>query len=145
MDVGNLPLALVRSGRIELWLEMKLPDPDGRRTILQQYLGKTAGLFDSEDPEAVVAAAEGFTGADLKRVVQDAKGLLAFDRAMSTEPLNSSAYLLRAVEGVALNKTRYAEAEAGARTRVKPSPNLGDLFFSMGGGSVGQGIAFNPE
>ncbi len=26
MDVGNLPPALVRSGRVELWLEMRLPD-----------------------------------------------------------------------------------------------------------------------
>lgn len=145
MDVGHLPLALVRSGRIELWLEMKLPDADARRTILHQYLGKTANLFDSEDPEAVVAATEGFTGADLKRVVEDAKGLLAFDRATRAEPLNGSSYLLRAVEAVALNKKRYAEAEAGARTRLKPSPNIGDLFFSMGAATMGQGITFNSE
>jgi transitional endoplasmic reticulum ATPase len=30
MDVGNLPPALVRSGRIELWLEMRLPDEAAR-------------------------------------------------------------------------------------------------------------------
>ena len=29
MDVGRLPPALVRSGRVELWLEMKLPDRAG--------------------------------------------------------------------------------------------------------------------
>ena len=30
MDVGNLPPALVRSGRVELWLEMSLPDESAR-------------------------------------------------------------------------------------------------------------------
>src|SRR5205085_7851375 len=36
MDVGNLPPALVRSGRVELWLEMRLPDEAARRAILEQ-------------------------------------------------------------------------------------------------------------
>lgn len=145
MHVGHLPLALVRSGRIELWLEMTLPDAGARRTILKQYLDKTAGLFASEDQDAVIAATEAFTGADLKRVVEDAKGLLAFDRATGTEPLDGSAYLLRAVEGVALNKKRYAEAEAGARATIKPAANLGDLLFSMGGSTMGGGITFGSD
>jgi hypothetical protein len=34
MDVGNLPPALVRSGRIELWLETRYPDLAARRAIL---------------------------------------------------------------------------------------------------------------
>jgi len=34
MDVGNLPPALVRSGRIELWLETRLPDQSARAAIL---------------------------------------------------------------------------------------------------------------
>jgi SpoVK/Ycf46/Vps4 family AAA+-type ATPase len=38
MDVSNLPPALVRSGRIELWLEMRLPDDAARRAILRQHL-----------------------------------------------------------------------------------------------------------
>ena len=35
MDVGNLPPALIRSGRVELWLEMSLPDESARRAIIQ--------------------------------------------------------------------------------------------------------------
>ena len=31
MDVSHLPPALIRSGRVELWLEMKLPDAGARR------------------------------------------------------------------------------------------------------------------
>ena len=36
MDLGNIPPALVRSGRIELWLEMRLPDAVSRRRLIQQ-------------------------------------------------------------------------------------------------------------
>src|SRR5947208_2134190 len=81
MDVGNLPLALVRSGRVELWLEMKLPDTAARREILARYAAKSGNLFSADDCASVVAATEGFTGADLKRVVEDAKSLFAYDRA----------------------------------------------------------------
>ena len=34
MDVGNRPPALVRSGRIELWLETRLPSTEARAAIL---------------------------------------------------------------------------------------------------------------
>ena len=36
MEVGHLPPALLRSGRIELWLEMALPDPSARAEILSR-------------------------------------------------------------------------------------------------------------
>jgi ATP-dependent 26S proteasome regulatory subunit len=35
MEVGHLPPALLRSGRIELWLEMRLPDAAARQAILE--------------------------------------------------------------------------------------------------------------
>src|SRR5205814_4732649 len=38
MDVGNLPPALLRSGRIELWLEMQLPNEAARAAILGLHL-----------------------------------------------------------------------------------------------------------
>jgi predicted AAA+ superfamily ATPase len=142
MDVGHLPLALVRSGRVELWLEMKLPDAKARRTILEQHLEKAGGLFANCSHDAVVAAAEGFTGADIKRVVEDAKGLFAFDRGTGAQLLDADAYLLRAVEGVALNKKRYVEAEAGARAKLKPVPNL-DLFSLAP--MMARAISFNSE
>ena len=34
MDVGHLPPALIRSGRIELWLEMRLPDEAARSAAI---------------------------------------------------------------------------------------------------------------
>lgn len=38
MNLSNLPPALIRSGRIELWLEMRLPDAVARRAILLERL-----------------------------------------------------------------------------------------------------------
>ncbi len=144
MDMGNLPLALVRSGRVELWLEMKLPDANARHIILEQHLEKTAGVFTNGDHDTVITAAEGFTGADLKHVVEDAKGLLAFDRSEGAQELDANTYLLRAVEAVALNKKRYAEAEAGARAKIQPAPDIAGLF-SLGGHMVAGSVAFNPD
>jgi predicted AAA+ superfamily ATPase len=40
MDVNSLPPAMVRSGRIELWLETKLPDEAARASILRDKLAK---------------------------------------------------------------------------------------------------------
>src|SRR5207253_471199 len=47
MDVGALPPALVRSGRVELWLQMNLPDEAARAAILRRHL---AGLPASIGP-----------------------------------------------------------------------------------------------
>jgi transitional endoplasmic reticulum ATPase len=110
---------------VELWLEMKLPDAAARRTILDQQLSKQRDIFPDLDYAAVLAATEGFTGADLKRVVLDAKSLYAFDRAGGQEQRDPEAYLLQAIEAVALNKQRYAEAEAGARARMAGAPHMG--------------------
>ncbi|HEY3456744.1 MAG TPA: ATP-binding protein [Bryobacteraceae bacterium] len=124
MEVGNLPLALVRSGRVELWLEMKLPSAGARRIILKQQIAKTGLPFSVEDLGAVLTATEGFTGADLKRVVEDAKSLFAYESAGMTLIENPDRYLLQAIEGVALNKKRYAEAEAAGRARLAAVPKL---------------------
>ncbi|HEY6988280.1 MAG TPA: ATP-binding protein, partial [Bryobacteraceae bacterium] len=124
MEVGNLPLALVRSGRVELWLEMKLPNVEARRAILNQQIAKSGLPFSGEDLSAVLAATEGFTGADLKRVVEDAKSLFAYESAGLKQIENVDGHLLQAIEGVALNKKRYAEAEAVGRARLAAVPKL---------------------
>src|SRR5205823_3439397 len=38
MEVGHVPPALLRSGRVELWLEMRLPDEAARTAILSKHL-----------------------------------------------------------------------------------------------------------
>ncbi len=127
MDVGHLPPALVRSGRVELWLEMKLPDAAARAQILSDHLKNVPKeLSDVKVPE-LMGATEGFTGADLKRMVEDAKAIYAYDKATGAAMGRTTEYFVRASEAVKQNKQHYAAAEAQALMRPK-SPLAG--FFS---------------
>jgi transitional endoplasmic reticulum ATPase len=130
MNVASLPPALIRSGRVELWLEMKLPDADARAQILQRHFAELPEELHHVDTNAVIAATEGFTGADLKRMVEDGKAIYAYDKAkqVKLEPLTQ--YFLKAVQGVHENKRRFAEAEAQAMMRPK-LPMAGFSSFVM--------------
>jgi ATP-dependent 26S proteasome regulatory subunit len=127
MDVGNLPPAMIRSGRIELWLEMRLPDEEARAAILSMHLSQLPASLARVEPQQIVSATEGFTGADLKRLVEDGKTLYAYDRAKG-RPLRAPAeYFLAAVETVRANKERYAVAEAHARRQRPIRPPWFDM------------------
>lgn len=128
MNLSHLPSALVRSGRVELWLEMKLPDEAAREKILQIHLKGLPPELSACDSTRVIAATEGFTGADMKRLVEDAKGLFAFDRFEKAEKKDSTHYLLEAATGVRENKQRFEQANAMAQ--AKPRPAAGDYYYS---------------
>jgi transitional endoplasmic reticulum ATPase len=132
MHVGNLPPALVRSGRIELWLELRLPDATARAAILERLLASLPKAAGEVDISRLAAASDGFTGADLKRVVEDGKALLGYDRSQGRLLRPISEYFLSAVAGVRDSKEKYAAAEAEASaTRpdrpawFTPSPGVG--------------------
>jgi ATP-dependent 26S proteasome regulatory subunit len=114
MDVGNLPPALVRSGRIELWLEMTLPDPAARLGILSDLVRQLPRALHDLELDEVVEATDGFTGADLRRTIEDGKILYAFDRAHAAQLAPLTDYFLRAAAETQANKERYAAAEARA-------------------------------
>ena len=121
MDVGALPPALVRSGRIELWLEMRLPDEISRTELLRRHLAGLPRSLGAVDEERLARETEGFTGADLKRLVEDGKALLAYDKVHG-EPLRpTTEYFVEAVQTVRANKQCYAAAESRSRARL---PNL---------------------
>jgi transitional endoplasmic reticulum ATPase len=123
MDVGHLPPALIRSGRIELWLEMRMPDEASRAAILEQMLAKQADAFEAIEVPRVVEATAGFTGADLKRMLEDGKNLFAYDRVRGVPSRPITEYFLQAVETVRENKARYADAEARARQKRPTRPS----------------------
>jgi len=128
MNIANLPPALIRSGRIELWLEMKLPDAEARTQILTRHVTELPPELRTVDLGTLIPATEGFTGADLKRLVEDGKAIYAYDKAKQLN-LNAPAdYFLKAVESVQENKQRYADAEAQAM--LKPKSPLA-AFSSM--------------
>jgi transitional endoplasmic reticulum ATPase len=124
MNVAHLPPALVRSGRVELWLEMKLPDEPARKEILSQQISKLPEELQLSELDALLAATEGFTGADLKRTIEDAKAIYAYDKSIDAKKRALGDYFLQAVVAVRQNKQRYAEAEAHSATRPK-SPLAG--------------------
>jgi transitional endoplasmic reticulum ATPase len=124
MDVAHLPPALVRSGRVELWLEMKLPDSQARTQILSILLANLPEELRGADTLRIVAATERFTGADLKAMVEDGKAIFAYDRATNVEIQPTTEYFLRAVTTVQENKQHYATAEAQALMQPK-SPMAG--------------------
>jgi ATP-dependent 26S proteasome regulatory subunit len=128
MDVGGLPPALVRSGRIELWLETRLPDHSARAAILRDRCAQLPAVMGTVDVEQLAAATEELSGADLKRVMEDGKLLYAFDRARQPDALRPAIeYFLEALETVRSNKVRYAQAEAIARARNPSRPSFFDL------------------
>jgi ATP-dependent 26S proteasome regulatory subunit len=112
MDVAGLPPALVRSGRIELWLETRLPDLPARAEIVQDHAAQLPAGIGSLDVAAVAEATDGMTGADLKALMEDGKMLYAFDRAKGRPSRPATEYFLAAIETIRANKQRYAEAEA---------------------------------
>jgi ATP-dependent 26S proteasome regulatory subunit len=141
MDVGNLPPALVRSGRIELWLETRLPDEPAREAILADRCRTLPASIGSVDVAHLAAASEGLSGADLKRVVDDGKLLFAYERERKTSVLAATQYFLRAIETVRRNKEQYAAAESRARTRHPVRPPYFD-DFSGGVAAMGGAVEF---
>lgn len=111
MNVSSLPPALVRSGRIELWLEMRLPNEFARTEILQSHLNQMSLALRDADIPQLVAATESFTGADLKRLIEEGKTLYAYDLVQGNALKSATEYFLEGAKIVVKNKQRYAEAE----------------------------------
>ena len=132
MDVGNLPPALVRSGRIELWLETRLPDALARAQILADRCAELPSSVGTVDIERLTELTEGMSGADLRRMVEDGKLLYAYDlgRNVPTQPITE--YVVKAMETVRANKERYAQAEARARGQARP-PRPASFFVAADG------------
>jgi SpoVK/Ycf46/Vps4 family AAA+-type ATPase len=124
MNIAHLPPALVRSGRVELWLEMKLPGAEARAEILSALLANLPEELQGVDASRIVAATEGFTGADLKAMVEDGKAIYAYDKANQLEAQPTTEYFLRAITSAQQNKQHYAAAEAQALLQPK-SPMAG--------------------
>jgi transitional endoplasmic reticulum ATPase len=133
MDVGGLPPALVRSGRIELWLETTLPDEEARAAILRDRCAGLPEAMGEVDVAPLATAADGMSGADLKSLVEDGKLLYAYDRARDRPLRPTTEYFLMAADAVRANKQRYAEAEAAAKRRSPVRPpyfGFGPDFFA---------------
>jgi ATP-dependent 26S proteasome regulatory subunit len=119
MNVSSLPAAMLRSGRIELWLETRLPDTPAREAILRERLHKLPPPIAQADLALLASASRGLTGADLRAIVEDGKLLFAHDRARGKPLRATEDYFLAALDTVRANRRNYA--------RRKPSPIADDV------------------
>lgn len=114
-DAKFMPPAILRSGRIELWLKTEKPKARERKAILQSYVeraqaieAEAASSAELESPllreplaiEEASAACEGFVAADLRRLVSDARNIAAADgsKKCGGEYLHKAATELRAMK-----------------------------------------------
>ncbi len=107
MDPGSLPEAVLRSGRIELWLETRLPDEEARAEIIRERLSKLPGPLGSADVRSIASSSRGLTGADLKAIVEDAKLLFARDKLTGRKIAPAEEYFLGAIETIRNNRRNY--------------------------------------
>lgn len=118
MNVSSLPAALVRSGRIELWLETRLPDAKARRTIFSEKLAHLPTPLNSADAEILARSSAGLTGADLKSAVEDAKLLYAHEWAQASATRRVDEYFLEAITTIQKNRRNYARRKPADRLEV---------------------------
>ena len=131
MDVGNLPPALVRSGRIELWLETRLPADEARAAILRDLCAELPAALGDVDVGALAAATEGLVR---RRSQARRRRRQAPVRLRAREEAADAArhdVLPAAVETVRRNKEHYAEAEARARARHPQRPAFFDPMSAL--------------
>jgi len=114
MEPSDLPAAVLRSGRVELWLEMRLPDEEARAMILRGKLSALPAPLGGCDATVLAEASQGLTGADLNAVVEDGKLLFAYDKARGRCPRSPEDYFLEAIATIRKNRRSYAKR--------KPSP-----------------------
>jgi SpoVK/Ycf46/Vps4 family AAA+-type ATPase len=123
MDVSSLPQAILRSGRVELWLETRLPDAEARAAIVREKLLLLPPPIGGADVAIVASASRGLTGADLKSVVEDGKLLFAHDKANEKPLREPEAYFLEAIESVRLDWSPFLRQTV--RTHFSSNGELG--------------------
>ncbi|GIY79171.1 ATP-dependent zinc metalloprotease YME1 homolog [Caerostris extrusa] len=110
----DLDKALLRPGRFDVEIQVSIPDLNGRKEILELYLGKVK-LASDVDVEVLARGTTGFTGADLENMVNQAALRAAIDKCDAV----SMIYLENARDKVLMGperKSRIPDEEANIIT-----------------------------
>jgi len=103
---------LLRSGRIELWLKTKIPEPKVKREVLTKYVSEDLGAMqllgqngNVPDVRPAAQAGDRYCCADLRRIVSDAKVLSAWDQHNAAgdkaeKKMDGAKYLEKAAKAV---------------------------------------------
>jgi vesicle-fusing ATPase len=93
--------ALLRPGRLEVHMEISLPDEQGRFQILSIHTTKMKnnGVMDSDvDLEELAAKTKNFSGAEINGLIKSATSF-AFNRHVKVVFLSFSLFVLHSAEG----------------------------------------------
>ncbi|XP_067138500.1 ATP-dependent zinc metalloprotease YME1L isoform X3 [Centruroides vittatus] len=110
----DLDKALLRPGRFDVEVQVPIPDLNGRKEILELYLGKVK-VADDVDVLVLARGTTGFTGADLENLVNQAALRAAIDEADAV----SMSYLENSRDKVLMGperKSRIPDEEANKIT-----------------------------
>lgn len=104
-----LPPELTRAGRFDTMMFVDLPTSTARSEILKIHLKRRNKVVQDADLEVVVAATEGYSGAELEHVVKNS----LFECFMDNErDVTADDLLLAAEQVVPLSKSREPEVSA---------------------------------
>jgi transitional endoplasmic reticulum ATPase len=107
MEPADLPMAMLRSGRVELWLETRLPDASARAEIFRDHLASMPSPLCNADVVRLASASAGATGADLKAIVEDGKLLFAHDQATGNHGQSPDRYFMEAIATIHQHRRKY--------------------------------------
>jgi len=111
MNPNHMPPALLRSGRVELWLETRPPPDTVRAAIIAADVAGLPASFQAYDFARISEVTEGFNAADMRRIVSDVKALYARDVVENRTPRGVDDYFFEAADGVRINKRLLQLAE----------------------------------
>jgi len=127
--LNSIDPALVRAGRFDRWVEVTLPDEEGRKQILEIHMAKAqevAGrtLFADVNLDIIVPKTEKSSGADLAEIVRRAleEKVRQEGTGVETGPVTTED-ILREIQGY--ERTREVRKSIGFRppqTEAKEQP-----------------------
>lgn len=116
-DILRLPPELVRKGRFDEIFFVDLPSPANRRDIFDIHLRKRSLDHKSFDLDALVAATEGFSGAEIEQVIVSAMyAAHAQSRTINSAALLAEIQQTRPLSVVMAEKVAATREWAASRT-----------------------------
>jgi ATP-dependent 26S proteasome regulatory subunit len=110
---------MIRSGRVELWLETRLPAAAARARLLEKEISALPSILQDGDLSRLVSLTHDFSGADLISFLHDTKGLVAFDEANGNALHPAASYFFdAALADMQKRREAHRQAEDSARARV---------------------------
>jgi transitional endoplasmic reticulum ATPase len=112
MDAASIPPAMLRSGRVELWLRTRLPDEGARAEIFSEQLAGLTAPFSTAKIDVLARTSRGLTGADIKAAVEDGKLLFAHAKLRGAPPRPIEDFFLEAITAIRTTRRNYGKRKS---------------------------------